>query len=85
MAEAFIVWVIDLITEFLAHALVFLLFLETAWAVTSRTFEAFLNGVDDFLVWIQCNLHGLSSSCCQNVLFVLADWLKNVAVLGNIS
>ena len=55
--------VCDLITEFLAHAFVFLKFSDAARTVTALLLQTFLHAFYNFLIFIQSYFCHLNSSC----------------------
>ena len=57
MAVTFEIRVCDLLTEFLANALILLGALKAAGAVTTGPLQTFLNGRHHFLIFIQPNSH----------------------------
>ena len=61
MAVTFKIRILDLLTEFLAHALVLLRALQPAWAVAAGALESLLNGLNDLLVFVEADFHRGSS------------------------
>ena len=59
VAVSLVVGVIDLVLELLAHTLGLLCPLQTAGAVAARALQPLTDGVDNFLVLIQRDLHDI--------------------------
>ena len=60
MAVTLEIWVCDLLTELLAHTLVFLSALEPTRTITTGSLQAFLYSLDYFCIFIESNCHGIS-------------------------
>ena len=60
MAVTLEIGVCDLLTEFFAHALVFLSALEPARAITTGSLQAFLYSLDYYCIFIESNCHEFS-------------------------
>ena len=57
VAEAFKLRILDLLTEFFAHAFRVLAALEHARTVAACAFQSVLNSLDDFRIRIECYFH----------------------------
>ena len=62
MAVALEIGILDLLAEFLAHALIFLGLSYAAGTVAFLLFQPFLDGADDLFVFVQSDLHAFFTS-----------------------
>ena len=62
MAIAFVIFVSDLVAEFLAHTFIILCALKAARAIASCALESFLHGFNHCGVFVKSYLHYLLSS-----------------------
>ena len=67
----------DLVTKFLAHALVVLGFLEAAGTVSAARLQTFLDSLDELGVLIQSDFHGHQLPFCLFIL-ILAQFALSV-------
>ena len=84
MAKTLVVGVSDLLTEFLADALVFLGTLQAAGAITTGTLQAIFYGLYYFCIFIESDCHKkisffflLYTACQEYGLSALSSFLFN--------
>ena len=61
MAVTGIIRISNLLPEFLANALILLCPLQPAWAISTRSFQSFPDGLHHFFILIQPYCHALTS------------------------